>query len=44
MIHNHGFKMVEFDYFRMHAGLPNFILSLQRKLKEWVNEYHEHKE
>ena len=44
MIHNHGFKMVEFDHFRMQAGLLNFILSLQQKLKEWIDEYHENKE
>ena len=24
MIHNHNFKVVEFDHFRMQAGLPNF--------------------
>ena len=23
-IHNHNFNVVEFDHFRMHAGLPNY--------------------
>ena len=26
MIHNPNFKVVEFDHFRMQAGLPNFVL------------------
>ena len=25
MIHNPDFKVVEFDYFRMQAGLPNLF-------------------
>ena len=25
MIHNPNFKVVEFDHFRMLAGLPNFV-------------------
>ena len=25
MIHNPNFKVVEFDHFRMQAGLPNFV-------------------
>ena len=32
MIHNPIFKVVEFDHFRMHAGLPNFTLSAS----EWI--------
>lgn len=27
VIHNPDFKMVEFDHFRMSAGLPSFVLS-----------------
>ena len=27
MIHNPGFKVVEFDHFRKQAGLPSFVLS-----------------
>ena len=32
MIHNPKFKVVEFDHFRMQAGLPNFTLSVS----EWI--------
>ena len=32
MIHNPNFKVVEFDHFRMRAGLPNFTLSAS----EWI--------
>ena len=32
MIHNPNFKVVEFDHFRMQAGLPNFVMSVS----EWV--------
>ncbi len=32
MIHNPAFKVVEFDHFRMQAGLPNFTLSAS----EWI--------
>ena len=32
MIHNPNFKVVEFDHFRMQAGLPNFTLSAS----EWI--------
>ena len=32
MIHNPYFKVVEFDHFRMQAGLPNFVMSVS----EWV--------
>lgn len=32
MIHNPCFKVVEFDHFRMQAGLPNFVLSVS----EWI--------
>ena len=32
MIHNTNFKVVEFDHFRMRAGLPNFTLSAS----EWI--------
>ena len=31
-IHNPDFKVVEFDHFRMQAGLPNFVLSAS----EWI--------
>ena len=31
-IHNPDFKVVEFDHFRMQAGLPNFVLSVS----EWM--------
>ncbi len=32
MIHNPNFKVVEFDHFRMQAGLPSFVLSTS----EWI--------
>ena len=32
MIHNPNFKVVEFDHFRMQAGLPNFVMSVS----EWI--------
>ncbi|MCL2032539.1 MAG: KilA-N domain-containing protein [Methanomassiliicoccaceae archaeon] len=32
MMHNPNFKVVEFDHFRMQAGLPTFVLSA----KQWV--------
>lgn len=32
MIHNPSFKVVEFDHFRMQAGLPSFVLSVS----EWI--------
>ena len=32
MIHNPNFKVVEFDHFKMQAGLPNFTLSVS----EWI--------
>lgn len=32
MIHNPHFKVVEFDHFRMQAGLPTFVISVS----EWV--------
>ena len=28
MIHNPNFKVVEFDHFRMQAGLPSFVTSV----------------
>ena len=28
MIHNPDFKVVEFDHFKMQAGLPSFVLSV----------------
>ena len=28
MIHNPNFKVVEFDHFRMQAGLPSFVMSV----------------
>ena len=28
MIHNPYFKVIEFDHFKMQAGLPNFVLSV----------------
>ena len=32
-IHNPNFKVVEFDHFRMQAGLPSFVLSAS----EWID-------
>ena len=32
MIHNPKFKVVEFDHFRMQAGLPNFVLSVSERV------------
>ena len=32
MIHNPHFKVVEFDHFRMQAGLPSFVMSVS----EWI--------
>ena len=32
MIHNPDFKVVEFDHFKMQAGLPSFVLSCS----EWI--------
>ena len=32
MIHNPDFKVVEFDHFKMNAGLPSFVLSCS----EWI--------
>jgi len=32
LINNTGFKVVEFDHFKMQAGLPNFVLSVS----EWI--------
>ena len=32
IIHNPNFKVVEFDHFRMQAGLPNFVMSVS----EWI--------
>ena len=31
-VHNPNFNSVEFDHFRMQAGLPNFVLSVS----EWL--------
>ena len=36
MIHNPAFKVVEFDHFRMQAGLPSFVLSAS----EWIERTH----
>ena len=33
LIHNPNFKVVEFDHFRMSAGLPSFVLSVS----EWID-------
>lgn len=33
MIHNPAFKVVEFDHFKMNAGLPSFVLSAS----EWIS-------
>ena len=43
MIHNPHFKVVEFDHFRMQAGLPSFVMSVS----EWIEktnaiDYHIH--
>ena len=32
MIHSPNFKVVEFDHFRMQAGLPSFVMSVS----EWI--------
>ena len=32
-LHNPDFKVVEFDHFRIQAGLPNFVLSVS----EWIS-------
>jgi hypothetical protein len=32
MVHNPKFKVVEFDHFKSHAGLPSFVLSVS----EWI--------
>ena len=32
MIHNPNFKVVEFDHFRLQAGLPSFVMSVS----EWI--------
>ena len=32
MLYNPDFKVVEFDHFKMHAGLPSFVLSVS----EWI--------
>ncbi|MHC1705915.1 MAG: KilA-N domain-containing protein [Bacteroidales bacterium] len=32
MIHNAGFKVVEFDHFKSQAGLPSFVVSVS----EWI--------
>ena len=33
LIHNPNFKVVEFDHFRMQAGMPNFVL----RASEWID-------
>ena len=33
LIHNPDFKVVEFDHFKMNAGLPSFVLSVS----EWID-------
>ena len=35
MIHNPNFKVVEFDHFRMRAGLPNFTQYQCRAYQRW---------
>ena len=43
MIHNPNFKVVEFDHFRMQAGLPNFTLSASHHQRTHLPlEYGEH--
>ena len=32
MVHNPGFKVVEFDHFKSQAGLPSFVMSVS----EWI--------
>ena len=34
MIHNPNFKVVEFDHFRMQAGLPNFVMSVSERIEK----------
>lgn len=36
IIHNPDFKVVEFDHFKMQAGLPSFVLSVS----EWIEQTH----
>jgi hypothetical protein len=35
-INNPHFKVVEFDHFKMQAGLPSFVLSVS----EWIEQTH----
>ena len=40
MIHNPNFKVVEFDHFRMQAGMPNFVMSVKhlcRSHQRWYS-------
>jgi len=34
MIHNPNFKVVEFDHFKSHAGLPSFVLSVSERMEK----------
>jgi hypothetical protein len=36
LIHNPDFKVVEFDHFKMQAGLPSFVISVS----EWIDKTH----
>ena len=36
IIHNPDFKVVEFDHFKMQAGLPNFVMSIS----DWIDRTH----
>jgi hypothetical protein len=36
LLYNPDFKVVEFDHFKMHAGLPSFVLSVS----EWIEKTH----
>ena len=34
MIHNPNFNVVEFDHFRMQAGLPSFVMSVSKWIEK----------
>ena len=38
-INNPDFKVVEFDHFKMQAGLPSFVLSVS----EWIDKTNAHR-
>ncbi len=38
-MYNSNFKVVEFDHFKMSAGLPSFVLSLGKWIEKRVEKY-----